>query len=136
MELLHPIFKWLHIIAGITWIGLLYFFNFINGHVAATMDGDTKKKVFPELMPRTLYWFRWGAAWTWITGVVLLYVVFWQGSLAMGESAGNAMFAADTDVTPWAHVTLLFVFVGVYVCCLCIISFVFRVACCLCYMLF
>ena len=45
MELLHPIFKWLHIIAGITWIGLLYFFNFINGHVAATMDGDTKKKV-------------------------------------------------------------------------------------------
>ena len=64
MELIHPIFKWLHIIAGITWIGLLYFFNFINGHVAATMDGDTKKKVFPELMPRTLYWFRWGAAWT------------------------------------------------------------------------
>ena len=51
MELIHPIFKWLHIIAGITWIGLLYFFNFINGHVAATMDGDTKKKVFPELMP-------------------------------------------------------------------------------------
>ena len=42
MELIHPIFKWLHIIAGITWIGLLYFFNFINGHVAATMDGDTK----------------------------------------------------------------------------------------------
>ncbi|HIB28940.1 MAG TPA: antitermination protein NusG, partial [Candidatus Marinimicrobia bacterium] len=45
VELIHPIFKWLHIIAGITWIGLLYFFNFINGHVAATMDADTKKKV-------------------------------------------------------------------------------------------
>jgi len=115
MELLHPIFKWLHVIAGITWIGLLYFFNFINGHVAATMDGETKKKVFPELMPRTLYWFRWGAAWTWITGVVLLYVIFWHGSLAMGESAGNAMFAADTVVTPWAHATLLLVFVGVFI---------------------
>ena len=62
MEILHPIFKWLHIIAGITWIGLLYFFNFINGHVAGTMDGDIKKKVIPELMPRALYWFRWGAA--------------------------------------------------------------------------
>ena len=93
MELIHPIFKWLHIIAGITWIGLLYFFNFINGHVAATMDGDTKKKVIPELMPRTLYWFRWGAAWTWITGVVLLYVIYWAGSLSMGESGGNLMFA-------------------------------------------
>ena len=50
MELIHPIFKWLHIIAGVMWIGLLYFFNFINGHFAATMDGDTKKKVVPELM--------------------------------------------------------------------------------------
>ena len=38
MELIHPIFKWLHIIAGVLWIGLLYFFNWINGHVAATMD--------------------------------------------------------------------------------------------------
>ena len=79
MELLNPIAKWLHIVAGITWIGLLYFFNFINGHVAATMDGDTKKKVVPQLMPRTLFWFRWGAAWTWVTGVILLYLVFWAG---------------------------------------------------------
>ena len=72
---LDPLLRWLHIIAGITWIGLLYFFNFINGHVAATFDADTKKKVVPELMPRTLYWFRWGAAWTWITGLVLLSLI-------------------------------------------------------------
>ena len=56
MELIHPIFKWLHIIAGVMWIGLLYFFNFINAHFAATLDSDSKKKVVPELMPRTLYW--------------------------------------------------------------------------------
>ena len=72
MEALHPIFKWLHIIAGITWIGLLYFFNWINGHVVATMDGETKQKVVPEIMPRALYFFRWGAAWTWVTGLVLI----------------------------------------------------------------
>ena len=115
MELIHPIFKWLHIIAGITWIGLLYFFNFINGHVAVTFDADSKKKVVPELMPRALYWFRWGAAWTWVTGVVLLYVIFWAGSLSMGESGGNLMFAAGTEVTKWAHITLLFVFVAVFI---------------------
>ena len=114
MELIHPIFKWLHIIAGITWVGLLYFFNFINGHVAATMDGDTKKKVVPELMPRTLYWFRWGAAWTWVTGLVLLYVIFWAGSLSMGESAGNLMFAAGTEVSKWAHIMLLVTFAAVF----------------------
>ena len=112
--MLNPLAKWLHIIAGVMWIGLLYFFNFINGHVAATMDGDTKKKVVPELMPRTLYWFRWGAAWTWFTGVILLYVIFWRGNLSMGESVGNTMFEADTEVTMWAHIMLLVTFVAVF----------------------
>jgi len=115
LALLNPVAKWLHIIAGITWIGLLYFFNFINGHVAAKMDGDTKKQVVPELMPRTLFWFRWGAAWTWITGIVLLYVIFWAGSLSIGESVGNNMFDADTEVTMWAHILLLVTFLAVFV---------------------
>ena len=114
MELIHPIFKWLHIIAGVLWIGLLYFFNWVNVHFAATLDGDTKKKVVPELMPRTLYFFRWGAAWTWVTGIVLLYVIFWHGSLSMGESVGTLMFSEGTDVSWTAHVMLLIVFVGVF----------------------
>jgi len=42
------------------------------------MDGDTKQKVVPELMPRALYWFRWGAAWTWFTGVLLMILIFIQ----------------------------------------------------------
>ena len=62
MDLVQSIARWLHIIAGVMWIGLLYFFNFINAHFAATLDGESKKKVVPELMPRALYWFRWGAA--------------------------------------------------------------------------
>ena len=115
MEFITPIFKWIHIIAGVLWIGLLYFFNWINGHVAATMDGDTKKKVVPELMPRALYFFRWGAAWTWVTGMVLLYVLFWVGNLSIGESAGNMMFAADTEVTIWAHTMIFLVFLAVIV---------------------
>ena len=101
MEFITPIFKWLHIIAGVLWIGLLYFFNWINGHVAATMDGETKQKVVPELMPRTLYFFRWGAAWTWVTGVVLMLFIFWMemGStmfkgLDMGEEASKFRHAA------------------------------------------
>ena len=79
------------------------------------MTGDTKKQVIPELMHRTLYWFRWGAAWTWITGIVLLYVIFWAGSLSMGESVGNNMFDADTEVTIWAHIMLLVTFLAVFV---------------------
>ena len=106
MELIHPIFKWLHIIAGVLWIGLLYFFNWINGHVAATMDGDTKKKVVPELMPRTLYFFRWGAAWTWVTGVVLLLVVFYHGGLTFDDP--------DTGFETSTLVMIAVTFLGVF----------------------
>ena len=62
--------RWIHFIAGITWIGLLWFFNFINGPFTNALEADVRSKVIPQLMPRTLSWFRWGAAFTWITGVV------------------------------------------------------------------
>ncbi|MAV58685.1 MAG: hypothetical protein CMG07_01895 [Candidatus Marinimicrobia bacterium] len=113
-EILHPLFRWIHIIAGITWIGLLYFFNFINGHVAATMDADSKRKVVPELMPRALYWFRYGAAWTWLSGIVLMYIVFWGGGLSFGESAGTNLFDEGTMVSQTTHIMLLFTFAAVF----------------------
>jgi len=78
---LESIFRWLHIVAGIAWIGHLYFFNFVNAPFEATLDADSKKKVVPQLRPRALYWFRWGAAWTWIFGVLLLLMVFYHGQL-------------------------------------------------------
>ncbi len=78
MNLIESLFRWLHVFFGILWIGLLYFFNWVNGYFAATMDAETKKKVVPELMPRALYWFRWGAAFTWITGVLLLLIVYYH----------------------------------------------------------
>jgi len=87
MELIHPIFKWLHIIAGVLWIGLLYFFNWIYVQYAANIDSDVKKNVVPGLLWRALYFFRWGAAWTWITGVILLLVVFYHGGLTFDDGA-------------------------------------------------
>jgi uncharacterized membrane protein len=84
----------MHIFAGIIWIGMLYFFNWVNGPFAATLDADAKKKVVPELMPRALFWFRWGAAWTWITGFVLLLLVFYHGGIMFdgdGSWGGGAI---------------------------------------------
>lgn len=86
------LFRWLHVVAGIVWIGLLYFFNFVNAQVAKTYDADSKKKVVPELMPRALYWFRWGAAYTWLSGLVLLGLIYYMG--------GGA--AAPEDLSPAA----------------------------------
>lgn len=107
MNILSQLFRWFHVIAGVMWIGLLYFFNFVNGPFVLTMDGPTKKNVVPELMPRALFWFRWGAAYTWVTGVLLLMLVFYHGGI---------MFNAE-DVT-WgkgAFISLILTFGGVFV---------------------
>src|SRR6267142_529431 len=84
-------FRWLHVVAGVMWIGHLYFFNFVNAQLAKTYDADSKKKVIPELMPRALYWFRWGAAWTWISGIMLFGLVY---------SMGGVLVPADSQMTP------------------------------------
>jgi uncharacterized membrane protein len=89
IAILDPLFRWTHVVAGVLWIGLLYFFNFVNGPFAATMDADAKKKVVPQLMPRALYWFRWGAAWTWATGVLLLLLVFYHGRVIFDDPAAG-----------------------------------------------
>lgn len=81
---LELIFRWVHVIAGVMWIGHLYFFNFVNAQVAKTYDADSKKKVVPELMPRALYWFRWGAAYTWVTGILLFVFVYMIGAAQSG----------------------------------------------------
>ena len=70
--------RWCHILSGITWIGILYYFNFINGAVVATMDAETKKKVVPELMWRCLWWFRWAAMSTLVFGLLLFLFHFFQ----------------------------------------------------------
>ena len=87
MDYLSMFFRWFHIFFGIIWIGLLYFFNWVNGPFTATMDADTKKKVVPELMPRALFWFRWGAAYTWILGVLLLLFVYEYQNMAVGDAS-------------------------------------------------
>ena len=86
MNLVESMLRWFHVVAGILWIGLLYFFNWVNSAFAPTMDGETKKKVVPQLMPRALYWFRWGAALTWITGVLLLAIVFYHGKIVFADT--------------------------------------------------
>ena len=55
------ILRWTHFAAGITWIGLLYFFNLVNVPFQKEMDSPTRAKVVPLMMPRALWWFRWSA---------------------------------------------------------------------------
>jgi len=101
---LEALFRWMHIFAGILWIGHLYFFNFVNGPFEGKLDGGTKKTVVPELRPRALYWFRWGAAWTWITGDLLLGIVYYMNRAAVQSES----------CTPGSYVMLAVTFLAVF----------------------
>ena len=67
-EISHIAMRWLHFVAGITWIGMLYFFNLVNVPLQKKLDGDTKKKVNPDLLLPALWYFRWGAVVTVLAG--------------------------------------------------------------------
>ena len=70
--------RWGHFLAGITWIGLLYFFNLVNVNFMKELDAASKGKVVPNLMPKALWWFRWGAVWTLVFGFT--YYLFLLGT--------------------------------------------------------
>jgi uncharacterized membrane protein len=72
----HLVVRWLHVLAGIAWIGHLYFFNFVNVPLQAALDDASKKAVNPQLMPRALWWFRWGAMITFFTGLALFVLIY------------------------------------------------------------
>ncbi len=82
--------RWGHFLAGITWIGMLYFFNLVNVNFMKELDAATKGKVVPNLMPKALYWFRWGALWTVVTGL-LYYGLILQTEANVGRTLAVAL---------------------------------------------
>lgn len=66
------VLRWLHFLAGITWIGLLYYFNFVQGPFMAEADPATKSAATQKLVPRALAWFRWSALVTWLSGAAII----------------------------------------------------------------
>src|SRR5947209_2628810 len=84
--------RWGHFVAGITWIGILYFFNLVNVNFMKALDAPTKGKVVPELMPRALFWFRWGALLTVLIGLTFFAMyILPSGAQAAGKGTGEAL---------------------------------------------
>ena len=85
---LHFVIRWLHVLAGITWIGHLYFFNFVNVPLQGALDDASKKAVNPQLLPRALWWFRWGAMITFLAGLFLFVLnYFYTPGIGFGPTS-------------------------------------------------
>jgi uncharacterized membrane protein len=68
------VLQWLHVFFGITWIGLLYYFNFVQIPTMPNVPAELKPGVSKYIAPKALFYFRWGAAFTVLTGALLAYV--------------------------------------------------------------
>lgn len=68
------ILRWLHLFFGITWIGLLYYFNFVQIPTMPKIPADLKPGVSKHIAPSALFFFRWGAAFTVLTGVIIAWL--------------------------------------------------------------
>ncbi len=92
------IFRYIHVIAGITWIGMLYYFNFVQTEYFKEAEADAKKDAMAKLAPRALWWFRWGAAFTFASGLYLFHKIGGFGNFEVmapiwvGAVAGTFMF--------------------------------------------
>jgi uncharacterized membrane protein len=83
--------RWIHFLAGITWIGLLYFFNLVNVPLMKELDAGTKGKVMPALMTRALWWFRMSAALTVLAGLAYWGNIVGADAHNGGGSVGAVM---------------------------------------------
>ena len=84
-------FRWAHVISGVMWIGLLWYFNFVQIPTMPSIPDEQKPAIGKHIAPKALFWFRWGAMSTIITGLILAtlngYVV---QALALGLAGGSA----------------------------------------------
>lgn len=76
--------RWLHLVFGVIWIGLLYFFNLVLTPAMRTCDPKLRVRIYPELMPRAMAWFRWSALITVLVGLRYFYIYLAQDGQSIG----------------------------------------------------
>jgi uncharacterized membrane protein len=99
--LVRIILRWLHFVAGITWIGILYFFNLVNVPFQKGIDADTKKKVNPELLGRALWYFRWGALITVLVGLTYYAMYILAADVRNANAIGGGHISIAYVLFAW-----------------------------------
>jgi uncharacterized membrane protein len=105
MELWLFFLRWIHFLAGITWIGILYYFNFVQTPFFAETEPGVRSAAIQKLVPRALWWFRWGAMGTFLAGILIymhklaqagaggFFSTSYGWAITVGGTLGTIMFA-------------------------------------------
>ena len=103
---------WGHVLSGVTWIGLLYYFNFVQVPALAEAINDEGGPggagITKYVAPRALWWFRWSAAFTWLTGAGYLHLIGKLGSAFELGMRTDDMYSTTIGIGAWLGTIMLF----------------------------
>jgi uncharacterized membrane protein len=83
------VFQWLHVFFGVLWIGLLYYFNFVQIPTMPEIPAELKPGISKHIAPKALFYFRWGAAFTVLTGLILAYLYGEEKALLLNDPSNR-----------------------------------------------
>lgn len=96
--------RWTHFLAGIVWIGLLYYFNFVQVPFFGETEGPVRSGAIQKLVPRALWWFRWGAMFTFFSGWLIVLHRMGQGGFFAGSYGWAILLGGLLGSIMWANV--------------------------------
>ena len=85
--------RWVHFVAGITWIGLMYWFTLVNVPLQRVLEPPVAAQLAPPLLRRALPWFRWSSLVTVLVGLLLIYGLYWQDGDPLGSNTEKTILA-------------------------------------------
>jgi len=102
----YVLLRWFHVLSGITWIGMLYYFNFVQTpFFGSELGGQAKSAMTRGLVPNALWWFRWGAMFTFLTGVLILLTKLGHDSVPLSSGYMTLILTgALMGTLMWANV--------------------------------
>ncbi len=104
-QVIEFVLRWIHFLSGITWIGILYYFNFIQTPFFGTeLGGGAKSAMTRELVPKALWWFRWGAMFTFGSGVLMLLMKLGGGNSLDSAYMTRILTGGLMGTLMWANV--------------------------------
>jgi uncharacterized membrane protein len=108
MEWVNLIVRWVHVFAGILWVGQTYYFTWLDGQFSRDADKVwmvhsggfyvVEKQKAPKLLPRKLHWFKWEAAFTWLSGMILLTLVYYMGGALLDNDVSRISLGAGIAI--------------------------------------
>ncbi len=108
MEWVNLVVRWVHVFAGILWVGQTYYFTWLDGQFSSDADKVwmvhsggfyvVEKQKVPKLLPRKLHWFKWEAAFTWLSGMILLTLVYYMGGALLDNDVSRISLGAGIAI--------------------------------------